>query len=198
MYFYSLVKHHCIFLYKLVKIEVQCDSVVVITAVPEKGTPALCGSLSDREFVSKTGRAGSGEKEERMGMGEAGPARRGEMRQWEPAGRQGLEQTAVKDQIQPVKIVQNALMPDSAAPADVLPVSAFTGLLPAFPFPKATWPKEGAVRLGGEQGDRNGARAQLPRGKKDTSLKSFRSSHSEGRKMALWSPRFPPSPSLPS
>lgn len=34
--------------------------------------------------MSKTGRAGSGEGEERMGTGEVGPARRGETRQQEP------------------------------------------------------------------------------------------------------------------
>jgi len=82
MYFYSLVKHHCIFLYNLVKIQAQRDSAVVITA----GTPvcqAFCGSLSDGELVSKTGRASSRERQEGMGTGEAGPARREETRQQE-------------------------------------------------------------------------------------------------------------------
>lgn len=48
---------------------------------------ALCGSLSDGTFVPKTGRAGSGETEERMGTGEVGPARRGETRQQEPGAK---------------------------------------------------------------------------------------------------------------
>ena len=44
---------------------------------------ALGGSLSDGEFASKTGRASSGEREERMGTSEVGPARRGETKQQE-------------------------------------------------------------------------------------------------------------------
>lgn len=67
MYFYSLMKHLCISLYKLVRILAQCPSEVIITTAPEE-TPvcqALCGCLSDIEFMSKAGKASSGQRERR-------------------------------------------------------------------------------------------------------------------------------------
>lgn len=79
----------------------------------------------------------------------------------------------------------------SAAPAALLPVLAFSGLLLAFPFPKAMWPREEVMGHGGEQGMRNGGKSEALRGEK-LQVQPLR------RKMALQSPKFsPPLPSCP-
>lgn len=117
-----------------------------------KRTPvcqALCGSLSDREFMSKTGRESSRERKEGMeqerlaqpGEEKQGSRSRGskEMKlRWRAVSRRrrwALEQTAMEDWIWPSKTVQNTLASDPAAPAAVLLVLAFARLLPAVLFP---------------------------------------------------------------
>lgn len=120
-----------------------------------KGTSvcqALCGSLSDREFMSKIGRASSRGREEGMEqerLAQPGEDKQGSSSQgpkamklgWRAMSRRGrwaLEQIAVNGWVWPAKTVQNTLASDPAAPAAVLPVLAFAfafaGLLPAFLF----------------------------------------------------------------
>lgn len=167
MYFYSLVKHHCIFLYKLVKTRAQCSSAVVTTAVPEKEplharlgvyTEQWRGRAQNRQgrlwgtSLCQEGRGEDG------GKGRLFPGRRAarrqqemgshmaeaEMKRCEPGGRRVLEHRAVKDRVWLVKTEQNTLASVSAAPTAVLP--ALTSFYHSLPKAMQPWGCRGEWR----------------------------------------------------
>lgn len=157
-----------------------------------KGTPvcqALCGSLSDRELMSKIGRASSRGREEGMEqerLAQPGEEKQGSRSQrpkgrklwWRAVSRRGrwaLEQRVMNGWIWPAKTVQNTLASDPAVPAAVLPVLAFARLLPE--------PKAGGGGNGVEYGERNMARASTEI--KGTFPWKSLGPATEGRKMAL-------------